>query len=78
MEMSIVSLLVNALLGFIMYLMKINHDVTRQEIKALHERQQHFQEHYMKRDDFRELKQDFNDRFDRFEDTVKTLLSKKP
>jgi hypothetical protein len=72
----IVTFLLNGLLGVVMFQMRNSHDTARQEIKDLQLRQQHFQEHYLRREDFREFKQELWDRLDRFETTVKSQLSK--
>jgi hypothetical protein len=76
MDFSVVSLVFNALLGFIMYLMRNTNDTLREDIRNLKERQEHFQENYAKRDEVKELKEDFNRRFDRFESNIKEWLVK--
>ena len=70
MDFSVVSLIFNALIGFIMVLMKNSNDALRQSIRDLKERQDFFQEAYAKRDEVKELKEDFNRRFDRFENNI--------
>lgn len=76
MDFSVVSLIFNALIGFIMVLMKNSNDALRQSIRDLKERQDFFQEAYAKRDEVKELKEDFNRRFDRFENNIKEWLVK--
>ena len=59
-----------------MVLMKNSNDALRQSIRDLKERQDFFQEAYAKRDEVKELKEDFNRRFDRFENNIKEWLVK--
>lgn len=71
-----VSWVMNVLMGFIMYLMKISHDSTKEAIKSLQEKQDRFQNDYLKKTDFKEFKEELWDRIDDLKVEIRAMGNK--
>lgn len=68
--MAIVSFGVNALMGLVMYFMKMAHDNTKENIKRLEGEVKELRDTSFKKEDFRDFKQELWDRFDKLEKKV--------
>lgn len=73
MDSTAVSWGVNILMGFVMFLLKISHDNTKESIRALQEKQDRFQDTYLKKSDFKEFKEELWDRIDDLKVEIRTM-----
>ncbi len=67
METLIVSFVLNGLLGVTMYLMKLSHEHTKEELKDLKKSVENVKDTYYKKEDFKEFKEELWNRLDRME-----------
>lgn len=75
MDATVTLFIINALMGLIMYFMKMAHDRTREDIKDLKVRYDTLRDTSFHKADFKEFKDDLYRRIDKMEDNVKQQLA---
>lgn len=70
---AVILFVLNVLTGVIMYFMKQAYDSLKQGLQALQHRQERFTEDYLKKEDFREFKEELWKRFDDLKVEIRTM-----
>lgn len=70
---AVILFVLNGLMGVIMYLMKQGYDSLKQTIRSQQDKLERFQEDYLKKEDFREFKEELWKRFDDLKVEIRTM-----
>lgn len=70
---AVILFVLNVLTGVIMYFMKQTYDGLKQTIQVLQSKQDRFTEDYLKKEDFREFKEELWKRFDDLKVEIRTM-----
>ena len=71
------SLLVNLAFGLIMYFMKLDHTNTKENLKRIEGEVKEVRDTALKKDDFKDFREELWKRFDRIEETVQAIRTNK-
>ena len=71
---NIISFIVNGLLAVILYFMKTSADSVKEQLKEQRHEISHIKDHYFKKEEFREFKEELWTRFDKMEHAFERRL----
>lgn len=74
MEFNLLSFVINGLLGAVMFFMKTIIDTQREDLKDIKAEIVDIKDKYLKKDDFKDFKEELWNRLDRFETDIKRQL----
>ena len=77
MELTLLSWLVNGLLGVAMYFMKQTHDQSKEALKDLKGQVEHIRDTTFKKEEFKEFKEELWRRLDKYEASVERRIAEK-
>jgi len=73
-ESQIIAWTINGLMGVIMWLGKVQLDTLQKRIDHLEDNDDYFKDHYFKKEDFREFKQELYTKLDKMESSLESKL----